>query len=333
MSEPVTITIIGAGAWGTALACVCARNGHVTRLWGRDSAVIEAVSERRGNPRYLPGITLPENIQATTELDRALDRTGVVLLVTPAQTVGTMAVEMASQLDTGTPIVLCAKGINRESGKLPAQTVQDCLPGNPVAALSGPSFATDVARNLPTAVTLAADEPALARQLARTISGPSFRVYASGDLTGVELGGALKNVIALAVGVCRGMELGASAEAALIARGFAELTRLAVALGANPETLMGLSGLGDLVLTCSSPQSRNFAFGMALGSHGSASSIPRDMPLAEGALTASVAARLAGEHRIETPVIDKVASLVDGDITAGEALDALLSRPLKSEQE
>lgn len=327
------VVIIGAGAWGTALACVAARNGYETRLLGRNADIIEAINGRRENPRYLPGIPLPEGISATSDPIGAFERATLVLMVTPAQSIALVGEQVAGNLSREVPVILCAKGINRETGKLPAQTLRRSLPENPIAALSGPSFATDVARNLPTAVTLAAGKMELARELAKQLSGPSFRVYASTDLTGVELGGALKNVIALAVGVCRGMGLGASAEAALVARGFAELTRLATSLGAQPDTLMGLSGLGDLVLTCSSPQSRNFAYGMALGKEGSAAVLPGKMPLAEGALTAPVAARLAAENKIEAPVINAVAALVDGAITSKQALDALLARPLKSEQE
>ena len=264
-SDQKRIGIIGAGAWGTALACVTTRNGHHTLLWGRDSETIRAINERHENTTYLPVIRLPDGLTATTDLKAVAHHAEILLLVTPAQTIGDMAKEIKPHIAETVPLVLCAKGINRENGKLPAQTAVGFFPNNPLAALSGPSFASDVANNLPTAVTLAANEMQLAEALSKDLSGPAFRVYASDDLLGVELGGALKNVIALAVGVCRGMGLGASAEAALVARGFAELNRLATALGAKPATLMGLSGLGDLVLTCSSEQSRNFAYGMALG--------------------------------------------------------------------
>lgn len=323
------IAVLGAGAWGTALASVLARKGHETILWGRDDATIAAINTRRQNPRYLAGIDLPEELVATSEAGKALEGADLILLVTPAQTIADMAEQLSGKIDPATPLILCAKGIDRKTGKLPAETLADRLAGQSLAALSGPSFAHDVARGLPTAVTVAHADGNKAAELAAIISSGTFRVYASTDLKGVELGGALKNVIALGVGVCRGMGLGASAEAALIARGFAELSRLATRLGAHPQTLMGLSGLGDLVLTCSGTQSRNFAYGMAIGEGKDTS----DMPLAEGAFTAGVAASIAGERDIEAPLISTVAKLVEGAITPKAALQELLARPLKSESE
>lgn len=323
------ISVFGAGAWGTALACVMARRGHDTVLWGRDRSLADSINKSGENPRYLPGINLADGLRATDDIVLASKRAEAVLLVTPAQTVGQVAREILPLIAPDVPVILCAKGIDRRTGKLPAQTVQEILPGHEVAALSGPSFASDVARNLPTAVTLAAAESRVAQSLAAMLSGETFRVYASEDLLGVELGGALKNVIAVGVGVCRGLELGASAEAALIARGFAELSRLAGVLGAQPGTLMGLSGLGDLVLTCSSPQSRNFSYGMALGRGENTSGLP----LAEGALTAPVAADIARRKGVETPIIDTIVKLIDGKINASEAITLLLSRPLKTERE
>lgn len=323
------IAILGTGAWGTALGSVVARNGHQAILWGRDDIVIGSINHNNRNEKYLPGIDLPPSLTATADLKAALSSVDMVLMVTPAQTVNAVGELIVKLIDSKTPVVVCAKGIDRKTGLLPAETLARLLKGNPIAALSGPSFATDVARNLPTAVTLACDNRNIAMVLAVQLSGPTFRVYASGDLKGVELGGALKNVIALAIGVGRGLGLGASAEAALIARGFAELNRLAVALGARPETLMGLSGLGDLVLTCSSPQSRNFSYGIALGQGRDTS----DLPLAEGALTASVAADLADRNGIDCPIIKTVVTLLEGKITASQAVATLLSRPLKSESE
>jgi len=298
-------------------------------IWGRDDDVIDAINRSRENPRYLPGISLPDKLTASVDLGAAVSRADIVLLVTPAQTIAEMATLIAPDLKSSVPVVLCAKGINRETGKLPAETARESLPQNPVAALSGPSFASDVARALPTAVTLPSEKMAEAMAFAQALPEPALRVYAPADPKGVELGGALKNVIALAVGVCRGMGLGASAEAALIARGFAELTRLATALGAKPATLMGLSGLGDLVLTCSSPQSRNFSFGMALGEANTVSAMPDNQKLAEGALTAPVAARLAETEKLDAPVISPVAGSAAGPITARDAGSALISRPLQ----
>lgn len=323
------IAVLGAGAWGTALACVQARKGHQVTLWGRDARHLAEIGKQGENARYLPGIALPEELQTEADLRAVLKEADIVLSVTPAQSVGEMASQMKDAIDPSTPVILCAKGIDRTTGRLPAETLAAEMPGQSVAALSGPSFAHDVARDLPTAVTLAHENGETARMLARAVSGTSFRVYDSTDLRGVELGGALKNVIALAVGVCRGMKLGASAEAALVARGFAEISRLARALGARPNTLMGLSGLGDLVLTCSGSQSRNFSFGLALGEGRSTASLP----LAEGALTAAIASRLADERAVEAPVITTVANLVDGVVSPAQALRDLLARPLKSESE
>jgi len=327
--ETCRVAVLGAGAWGTALASVLARKGHDTVLWGRDDETIAAINTKRQNPRYLPEIALPDELTATGDIGNALEGAELVLLVTPAQTVAEMAELLTGKIDAATPLVLCAKGIDRKTGRLPAETVADRLAGQSLAALSGPSFAHDVARGLPTAVTLAHPDGNKATELAAVISSGTFRVYASTDLKGVELGGALKNVIAVGIGVCRGMGLGASAEAALTARGFAELSRLATRLGANPQTLMGLSGLGDLVLTCSGTQSRNFAYGMAIGEGKDTS----DLPLAEGAFTAGVAARIAGEKDISAPLISTVAKLVDGAITPKAALQELLARPLRSESE
>ena len=321
------IAIIGAGAWGTALASVCANNGNQAVIWGRDARTVKAINLLHQNPDYLPDINLPETLRASDNISECLNQASLVLLVTPAQTIGPVANSMIGSLEKNIPIIVCAKGINRKTGKLPAETLSAILPNHPIAALSGPSFASDVARGLPTAVTLACQDRNLAVELAAILSGASFRVYASPDVLGVELGGALKNVIALAVGVSRGLGLGASAEAALIARGFAELSRLAVSLGANQKTLMGLSGLGDLVLTCSSAQSRNFSFGMALGR----AEPTRHLPLAEGALTAPIALELARQKSVDCPIIETVVSLLETTITARQAMQQLLSRPLKLE--
>ena len=323
------IAVLGAGSWGTALASVLARKGHETVLWGRDEETIAAINAKRRNPRYLPDIALPDELAATGDVGKALQGAELILLVTPAQTIAKMAEALSGKIDPATPLILCAKGIDRKTGKLPAETLEDRLAGQSLAALSGPSFAHDVARGLPTAVTLAHPDGAKAAELAAIVSSGTFRVYAATDLKGVELGGALKNVIAVGVGVCRGMGLGASAEAALIARGFAELSRLATRLGAKPQTLMGLSGLGDLVLTCSGTQSRNFTYGMAIGAGKDTSGLA----LAEGAFTAGVAARIASEKHIDAPLISTVAKLVDGTITPRVALQELLARPLRNESE
>lgn len=326
--NPKNITILGSGSWGSAMASVMARQGHKTTLWGRDEIVINAINEHSQNPKYLPDISLPKNLTATSFFDEAITDADIILIVTPAQTVQNISKKLKST-GADAKLVICAKGINQDTGMLPAETLENYFPNATIAALSGPSFSTDVAKGLPTAVTLGCKSMKDAHDLSQTLSDPAFRVYASDDIVGVELGGALKNVIALAIGVCRGMQLGASAEAALIARGFAELSRLAIAMGASSKTLTGLSGLGDLVLTCSSPQSRNFSYGINLGQGKNLD----NLPLAEGAFTASIADRIAKDKNIDCPIIKSVAKLVNGSTNPEKAVEQLLSRPLKQEQE
>lgn len=329
MSATARIAVLGGGAWGTALALAMHRAGHEARLWARDAQTVRAVAEKGENPRYLPGISFEPGLFASTDLAEALDGAGCVLAVTPAQTLRAVLGEAAPHLPRSAPLVLCAKGIERETGRLMSQLAADVLPDQKIAALSGPSFAADVARGLPTAVTVAAGDADDAFALAALLSGPHFRCYSSDDLIGVEVGGALKNVLALAAGAVAGAGLGASAQAAMITRGFVELSRVAAAMGAKPETLTGLSGLGDLILTCSSPQSRNFAYGKALGAGESLA----DRPLAEGVATAGIAASIARDRGIEAPIIAAVAAILSGRTTITRAVEALMARPLKSETE
>ena len=324
-----TVAIVGGGAWGTALALTAARAGHEARLWARDMETVRAILERRENPRYLPGIRFDEPLDATGNLGRALDGADCVLVATPAQSLRQMLGAMREHVAASVPLVLCAKGIERETGRLMSGIAAELMPDSPVAALSGPSFAADVARGLPTAVTVAADSAERASQLAEFLSAPHFRCYSSDDLIGVEVGGALKNVMAIATGAAAGAGLGASAQAALVTRGFVELRRIGEALGARAETLFGLSGLGDLVLTCSSPQSRNFAYGMALGGGESL----ENRPLAEGVATAGIAARIARERDIQAPITSAVEAILAGRMSINQAVEALMSRPLKSETE
>ncbi|MAW88955.1 MAG: glycerol-3-phosphate dehydrogenase [Phyllobacteriaceae bacterium] len=321
------IAVLGGGAWGTALAVTMARAGLEPALWARDAATVAEINNRRTNSRYLPGITLQPGIAATADAAEALRDAQIVLAVVPAQTLRDALSGLKETIPPGIPIVLCAKGIERTTGLLMSDIAADVLPANPVAALSGPSFASDVARGLPTAVTVAAGNETLARDLAARLSAPAFRCYASDDLKGVEVGGALKNVLAIAAGSIHGAGLGASAQAAAITRGFVELRRIGAALGGRPETMMGLSGLGDLILTCGSEQSRNFAYGVALGRGESLD----NRPLAEGAATAGIAARIASERNIEAPICDAVAAVLDGRLTVRAAMEALLARPLKTE--
>ncbi|MFC5586318.1 NAD(P)H-dependent glycerol-3-phosphate dehydrogenase [Nitratireductor kimnyeongensis] len=327
MRKPWTIAVLGAGAWGTALGAAMLTGGHRARLWARDETLAQAINADHINARYLPGVTLDTRLVATSILPDALEDADCVLAVTPAQTLRTVLADAGPHVSKGIPIVLCAKGIERETGRLMSEIAVEALPENPVAALSGPSFASDLARGLPTAVTVAANNADLAVTLAEQLSAPRLRCYSTDDLTGVEIGGALKNVLAIAAGATHGAGLGASASAALITRGFVELRRIGEAFGARPDTLMGLSGLGDLILTCGSEQSRNFAYGAALGRGESL----EGRPLAEGAHTAGIAARIVRERGLEAPIIESVTELLKGRLTVQKAMEALLSRPLKSE--
>ncbi|MBN9243857.1 MAG: NAD(P)H-dependent glycerol-3-phosphate dehydrogenase [Mesorhizobium sp.] len=320
------IAVLGGGAWGTALALAMLRAGHAVSLWARDVETVEAIG-RGENPRYLPGIPIEHGIAATTDIATALSGADCVLAVVPAQSLRGVLAEAKAHMPAGVPLVLCAKGIERDTGALLSSIVAEILPGNPVATLSGPSFAADVARGLPTAVVVAATQEALAVDLAQRFSALNLRCYSSDDVTGVEIGGALKNVFAIAAGAVTGAKLGASAQAAMVTRGFAELRRIGTAFGAKPETLMGLSGLGDLLLSCSSTQSRNFGYGLALG-RGEALA---GRPLAEGVPTAAIAARITAEQAIDAPIIAAVAAILDGAVTINEAVAALMSRPLKPE--
>ncbi len=327
MNDAVTIVVLGGGAWGTALASSARRAGNRVRLWARDVETVEAISERRENHRYLPGIKLAEGIVATASMAQATAAADIVLAATPAQSLREMLSSAAGKVPADIPVVLCAKGIERDTGRLLSSVAEEILPENPIAALSGPSFATDVARGLPTAVVVAARNGDLAAELAAHLSAPQFRCYSSNDLTGVEIGGALKNVLAIGAGAVIGSGLGASAQAAMVTRGFVELRRIGAAFGAQPETLMGLSGLGDLVLTCGSGQSRNFAYGLALGKGETLAG----RPLAEGVATAAIAAKIARDRVIEAPIVDAVDRILAGEIAIRDALAELMARPLKSE--
>lgn len=322
-----TICVLGGGAWGTALAVTMLRAGHSARLWARDSGTVRSIMKKGRNPRYLPAITLDPGILATTDEREALAGAHAILAVIPAQSLRSVLTDLAPNIPPGVPLVLCAKGIERHTGKLMSEIASDVLPVNPVAALSGPSFAIDVARGLPTAVTVAAASEPLAQELAGLLSAPAFRCYSTDDLIGVEAGGALKNVLAIAAGAVAGAGLGASAQAATITRGFVELRRIGTALGGRPETMMGLSGLGDLILTCGSAQSRNFSYGVALGKGASL----ENLPLAEGAATAGIAARIARDKGIDAPICEAVTAILDKRLTISQAMAALLARPLKTE--
>lgn len=328
-ADRIRVAVLGGGAWGTALALVAKRAGHEVLLWARDAATVEAIRERGENPRYLPGLRLDPAVAATTDVAEALAGADLVVSAIPAQHMRQALDGLAELVPAAATIILSAKGIEQATGRLLSVVVEEVLPDHPVAALSGPSFAADVARGLPTAVVVAARERDHADEIARQLSTERFRCYSTDDLTGVEIGGALKNVLAIAAGTVIGAGLGASAQAAMVTRGFVELRRLAGAFGARQETLMGLSGLGDLLLTCSTPQSRNFSYGLALGRGDRL----EGLPLAEGVATTVIAARLARERGVDAPIIEVTERLLQGAITVGEAVSRLMRRPLRSEDE
>jgi glycerol-3-phosphate dehydrogenase (NAD(P)+) len=324
-----SIAVVGAGAWGTALANAAARAGRDVALIAREPDHAAEMATERENRRRLPGVRLEPGVIPTADLTRA-GAARAVLLVTPAQSCAAMAEALALVLRPGVPVVLCAKGIDRASRMFLGDIIAEALPRQPFAVLSGPSFAEDVSRGLPTAVVLASSDPVIAEALALALSGRTFRVYHGQDVRGVEIGGAAKNVLAIACGAVMGRGLGESARAALLARGFAELTRFARAYGGEPSTLMGLSGLGDLVLTGSSPKSRNYAFGEALG-RGLTPGEAAGGKLAEGALTAAALLDLAEARGVDMPISREVTRLVTGEAGLDEAIAALMARPTKAE--
>jgi glycerol-3-phosphate dehydrogenase (NAD(P)+) len=325
------VGVVGAGAWGTALALTLANAGRCVTLWAHEPETVSEIASAQTNSVFLPGVPLPASIRATTDL-AAIAATDAILLVPPAQHVRRIATALASRVVAGRPVVLCSKGLEQATGKRMGEVLAEAMPGATPAVLSGPSFAADVARGLPTALTLACADEALGSVLANALGSRTFRLYWSSDLVGVEIGGAVKNVLAIAAGIVDGRQLGASAHAALVTRGFAELTRLARAVGARPETLMGLSGLGDLLLTCGSPQSRNMSLGRALGQGRPMQAILSERrSVAEGVFTAAAVSRLARERGVEMPIVDAVAAIVAGDMAVDSAIDSLLSRPFKPE--
>ncbi|MYZ50434.1 NAD(P)H-dependent glycerol-3-phosphate dehydrogenase [Propylenella binzhouense] len=330
MSGRAPLAIVGGGAFGTALACVAARSGRIVHLLVRDPGRADRMAETRENP-LLPGVRLEAGIVPTAD-PAACGAAGLVLLAVPAQETRSAAAALRPYVTAGVPVVGCAKGIERATGRRQQEVIAACLPEAPAAVLSGPGFAAEIARGLPTAVTIAADEIGLAHRLCADLSSGGFRPYASDDPVGVEIGGATKNVLAIACGVVAGRQLGESARAALIARGLAEMTRLGIALGGKAQTFTGLSGLGDLVLTATSAQSRNTAFGIALGGgRAVAELLAAGMPLAEGVHTAAVAVELARRHAVEVPIMAAVAAVLEGGLTVEEAIEGLVSRPLKAE--
>src|SRR6266436_2759788 len=326
MAAYETVGVIGAGAWGTALAGVAARAGRKVVLYARNAEIAARMKTGHANPR-LPDMRLDERIEVTNRIAAAASAE-IILIATPAQNLREAATALAPLLKQATPVIACAKGIERGTHKFMTDVIAEAAPNAAPAILSGPSFAEDVARGLPTAVTLAAQDEALASALVQALGSSTFRPYHTSDVRGVEIGGAAKNVLAIAAGIVSGRKLGASALAALTTRGFSELARLGRACGARGETLMGLSGLGDLILTCSSPQSRNFALGIALGR----GERPAPGRLAEGEFTAPVLVELAASQDVDMPVSNAVAAILSGKITIDAAIEGLLTRPFKAEE-
>ena len=326
-----TISIIGGGAWGTALAQTLCLGGRKVMLWAREPEVVEDINVRHVNRVFLPGIDLDPGLRATGDLHEAAG-SDAVLMVVPAQHVRAICSSLARDLRDQQPLVMCAKGIEQSSGKLMGDVVRETLPQAQLAALSGPSFASDVARGLPAALTLACRNENMGRNLTEALSSRQMRLYWSSDVLGTELGGAVKNVLAIAAGIVAGRGLGASAHAAVVTRGFSELRRFGEVMGARPETLMGLSGLGDLVLTCGSPQSRNMSLGRALGEGQKLNDVLGGrLSVAEGVYTAAAVVRLAHEKRIEMPIAEAVHAIIEGRLGVDEVITALMQRPLKAE--
>ncbi|WP_374012810.1 NAD(P)H-dependent glycerol-3-phosphate dehydrogenase [Pseudoxanthomonas koreensis] len=327
------LAVLGAGSWGTALAALAARHGHPTTLWGRDAAIVEAIDREHLNPRYLPGIELPGTLRATTDLAAALRGCAWVLVVVPSHAFTETLHALKPHLPAGVGVAWATKGFEPGSGRFLHEVAEDVLGADvPLAVVTGPSFAKEVTLGLPTAVTVHGAAPLFARQVAAALHGPAFRAYTGNDMVGAELGGAMKNVLAVATGVSDGMELGLNARAGLITRGLNEMLRLAAAIGARPETLMGLAGLGDLVLTCTGDLSRNRRLGLALGR-----GQPMDQAIAqigqvvESVQTADEVMRLAGRHGIDLPISAGVQAVLHGDITPVDALRQLLAREQKPE--
>lgn len=324
------IGVIGGGAWGTALAALSAEQGN-TLLWARNAEVVDSINTAHANPLYLPDVKLPTNLRATGDLAALKDCDALVLAV-PAQTLRPFAEAIRAALPLAAPIVIAAKGIEISTGLLPGDVLAELLPGRPLAILSGPNFATEVARGLPSASTLACADETLGAALVQRLGRPTFRPYLSDDVIGAQIGGAVKNVLAIACGIVIGRRLGDNARAALITRGLAEMSRLGLALGAKRETLMGLSGLGDLVLTCSGAQSRNLSLGVALGEGKTLEQIMgARRTVAEGVHTARAIEALAGKHGVEMPICAAVDAVLHKDVSIDETLAALLARPFRTE--
>jgi glycerol-3-phosphate dehydrogenase (NAD(P)+) len=326
------IAVIGGGAWGTALAQTARRAGGAVTIWARDPDVVETIRTRHENPAFLAGVALDPAIGATADIDAASAGADLVLLVVPAQYIRAVSVTLARHLAPGTPVVLAAKGVELGTGAMMTEVAAETLAGHPLAVLSGPTFAAEVARAMPTAVTVATSDAALGARVVTLLGTPAFRPYLSDDPVGCEIGGAVKNVLAIACGIVWGKGLGDNARAGLITRGLAEMTRLAVRMGAKPETLMGLSGMGDLVLTCNAMQSRNCSLGVALGQGRRLGEILAERrSVAEGVATAAALAAKARGMGVEMPIVMAVDAILHHGAGIDETIRQLLARPFRSE--
>ncbi len=327
-----SIAVIGAGAWGTALARILSKNNGSIKIWAKEDSVITSINTRHENETFLKNITLPNSIIAYKSFENFADA-DLILLVTPAQFMRTTLEALKEFVNPETPIVLCSKGIESETLKFMSEITTDILPQNPLAVLSGPSFAIDVAHGKPTAVTLACKNALLGERIANTISLPTFRPYLSDDIMGTQIGGVTKNVIAIAAGIAYGFNLGDSARAAIIARGFSEICRLAITMGGEEETLSGLSGMGDLILTCSSEASRNFSLGVKLGNGQTVTKATEGLKtVAEGLHSAKAVLELSIKKKVEMPITKSVNDLIDQKSSLDEIINNLLSRPIKREK-
>ena len=332
-SAPTRVAVLGAGSWGTALAALIARHGHPTVLWGRDAEAIAAIAQRHENPRYLPGIALPESLRATTDLAAAMHAADLVLVVVPSHAFAETLRALAPHRPGNAGVAWATKGFEPGSGRFLHEVAAEVLgDGVPLAVVTGPSFAKEVAAGLPTALTVHSDDPAFAQTVADVLHGPSFRAYTGNDMLGAELGGAMKNVLAVATGAADGMQLGLNARTGLITRGLNEMLRLNHAIGGQAETLMGLAGLGDLVLTCTGDLSRNRRLGLALGRGQSLADAVREIgQVVESVQTADEVMRQADKHGIELPISRAVQAVLHGKITPADALAELLGREQKAE--
>jgi glycerol-3-phosphate dehydrogenase (NAD(P)+) len=330
---PLRVAVLGAGSWGTALAALIARHDHDTVLWGRDAAAVSAIDAAHENSHYLPGVVLPSSLRATDDLASALDGVDLVLVAVPSHAFTATLHALAPHRPQHAGVAWATKGFEPGSGRFLHEVAGEVLGGKvPLAVVTGPSFAKEVAVGLPTALTVHGDDEAFAQTVADVLHGPAFRAYTGDDMRGAELGGAMKNVLAVATGVADGMNLGLNARAGLITRGLNEMLRLNVAIGGRPETLMGLAGLGDLVLTCTGDLSRNRRLGLALGRGQTLDDAVREIgQVVESVQTADEVMRLAGRHQVELPIAENVRDVLHGDITPAEGLSRLLAREQKAE--